>query len=58
MSMLMYAFSGFLISLLSAISLIRDYSVLSLFSGVAFWYSVCNLDKREDELNKMPAGSP
>ena len=30
--------------------------VLSLFSGVAFWYSVRNLDKREDHLNNLPAG--
>jgi len=28
----------------------------SLFSGVAFWYSVRNLDKREDDLDNLPVG--
>jgi POT family proton-dependent oligopeptide transporter len=31
-------------------------AVLSFLSGVAFWYSVRNLDRREDELNNLPEG--
>lgn len=30
--------------------------ILSFFSGVGFWYSVRNLDRREDELNNLPEG--
>jgi POT family proton-dependent oligopeptide transporter len=31
-------------------------AVLSFLSGVAFWYSVRGLDRREDELNNLPEG--
>jgi len=54
--------SGFLLSLPSAVGRstahleLRNCGRSLFFSGVAFWYSVRNLDKREDDLNNLPVG--
>jgi len=51
--------SSFLVALSADPLLVWNYGVmgvLALVAGVIFWWSVSDLDAREDELNNLSAG--